>query len=426
MKGVVRIDSAFSGVALVLSVLFGAGAKAGDFEVSAHGSKVYGASRASVATPRGQCIQCHQPQLGLDRFLFSANFVSQTEGVCMRCHTDTNSVQTGGLVNRSYSFRAGGYTADTVSSVRTAFAFGAPGSAHNLADIRGLIASRWGFPSQPNPCSACHNPHSAQGDPGNAPNGRKTPGSRGWISSRPTSGMRGAPWGVALAERMSAFAGAAGGIYQAPYAATGFEPEGSNTSDGSNLADFPTLCSDCHNPTTSILSTTLNRAVRQFDWKNELHGGGAAASCSKVVSSTPTSLLAPPYDGLTRCGQYVLSCTDCHEPHGSPNNFLIRKQVNGGLVTVVDGGAGLYPPAPDPAAHANGEWIALCSKCHVGLGPGGYHVHPTQILGDTSGCSGSRCHTFGTNPFVQYRNCADCHSHGNSQIDGTPYPTRLF
>jgi hypothetical protein len=401
------------------------GTPGGPFSSGAHGNGDHGAARDPLAAPTGHCAQCHERKKDFQPF--APGYVSQGEGVCLACHTGAGSLQAGGLVNRSYSFRAGGY-ADTLDSVQAAFAVVAPGSAHNLGDIQSLLANRWGFGPQPNPCTACHNPHSAQGDPANAPNARKTADARGWPTAPPNRAAGGGTqaWGAAPEERMATYAQALGGHYQAPLAATGFEPDGSNVQDGTNLADLTTLCTTCHDATTSIPSTALGRALHPIDWATELHGGGVATYCARTVASVASSLLLPPYDGLTQCGTYVLSCTDCHEPHGSPNNFLVRKQVNSGPVTVVNGGLDVFPSLPDPRSRSNLEWISLCGKCHANLGIGGNHVHPTVILGEAS-CSFSHCHQMNHGTGLStYRNCGECHFHGNREIDGVATGKPLF
>ena len=206
------------------------------------------------------------------------------------------------------------------------------------------------------------------------------------------------------------YANSFGGIYQAPNAASGYEPDGSVTQDGSNLVDFNTFCIDCHNNSNIIYSNRLLRNLLTFNWSNENHGGYMATYCSYGGNS----LLYAPYDGLTKCGQYVLSCTDCHEPHGSPNNYLIRKQVNTGIVTVTQNGAG-----NGPDNRCNKEWVYLCGRCHTGLYFGdGLEPHHNANTGlQCTVCHGGGC---------IYNKCGDCHFHGNSSIGGTPYGKPLF
>ncbi len=424
----------------------------GPYLSSTHASSAAGVSRTDIVSrglTRGLCAHCHEQHASIDGgepdpasgaadtyALFATSFVSQTDNFCMKCHTDAGSVQSGGaVVNRSYSYRAGGWTADPVNDIREMFTYASPPSppapsAHDLGDIRTFIAMQpWGFTSNSNPCSACHNMHRATGDPASAPNGVKSNATRGWPVSRPSQHNRdNALWGLwgddAATERMNIYA--PGGQYQAPYRfgglAAGYEPGGSAVQDGSNLTDYVTFCSDCHNAVNTIYSTPLGRNVRAINWATAMHGGGAATN---GVGFTD---LVPPYqDALI--GSYKLSCTDCHEPHGSANNYLVRREVNNGLVSVTQNGAGNYS-ITDPMQ--NWEWAHLCERCHDNLRAGtqGAHVHPDTILGDAA-CSSTRCH-----PMVWisppgyfatvYRNCGECHFHGNSTIDGLPYGKQLF
>lgn len=396
---------------------------------SAHGNSAYGVGRSSMLSEgygKGNCVHCHEqhasvggseppPAGGPEMYgLFSANHVSQADNVCLKCHSDPGSLQTGGLLNRSYSYRAGGYLADPLNDVQEAFSFSSPATAHNLGNIRTFINGKWGYTSNSNPCAACHNPHAVKGDPANSPYNRKTSGTRGYSPvSRPSQhsfdnnawGL----WGDAPAERMNTYASSLGGLYQAPIAASGYEPDGSSVQDGSNLTDFNSLCIDCHNNSNIIYSNVLLRNLCAFSYANEMHGGYAASYCAVGA----TSLLSAPYDGLTQCGKYVLACTDCHEPHGAPNNFLVRKYVNNGIVTVTNNGSGAGPDG-----RANKEWVYLCGRCHSGLLSDGFHTHPS---GGPHAISCITCHPGGS-----YRNCRECHFHGNSKINGSPYGKPLF
>lgn len=435
----------FCSMLIALCFILPDNASSGPYTISAHGQS-YGVNRSSLSTfvyVTGNCVHCHEQHAsiggseptpnspaGPDQFLlFSDNHISQTDNFCYKCHVDVSSYQTGGLINRSYSYRAGGYT-DTLDDIKEAFSFCYSGcstpssSSHNLGDIRTFITSKsWGYTTDSNPCAACHNPHSAQRDP-------HTTATRGWPVSKPSDHSKdNNAWGLwgdnlpTATERMSNYTAAG---YQAPYRSGGvtYEPDGSATQDGSNLTDYVTFCTDCHNSTNSISTShslpnpsppSFGRStLYTINWANEMHGGFPATYCSYNVPPL-TSLLAAPYNGLTRCGQYVTACTDCHEPHGSPNNFLVRKQVNGGTVTVTQYGAG---DGPEGGGRLGKEWAFLCEKCHTGLRSGD-GLTPHHNAGSGLGCE--TCH-----PGGDYRNCTDCHFHGNSSIDGTPYGKPLF
>ena len=382
------------------------------FYLGAHGNGTYGVDHNSRSYNMGECVNCHASNnISASSAHGGQLFAANNEDFCFKCHTDTSSYQAGGLVNRSYSYRAGGY-ADTLNDIQEAFSFTAPATSHNLGDILTFITGEeWGYTSDSNPCAACHNPHIAQGDPASAPNSRKTSGTRGYSPvsrssqhSKDTSAW--SLWGDVAAERTNTYASSLAGIYQAPLAATGYEPDGSSTQDGSNLADFNTLCTDCHNNTNDITSTPLEGSLVKFDWSIDKHGGGSATD-----DSFGTDVKTPYQE--TQLGNYVLTCTDCHEPHGSPNNYLVRKQVNNGAVAVTQYGAG-----GGPQAKPQKEWLYLCERCHNGLRAGDdIHLHPTDVIGDSE-ADCVTCHFLHPD---MYRNCTDCHFHGNNLIDGTPY-----
>ena len=393
---------------------------AGTYLNSAHGNTTYGVNRTSISSlgySRGNCTHCHEPHASINGSepapasgnpsnyaLFYDNYVSQTDGVCYQCHTDTGSYQTGGLVNRSYSYRAGGWTSDTLNDILEAFSYASPGTSHNLDDIKTFITGRWNYTADSNPCVACHNPHAAQGDPANQPNSPKSSANRGYPISRPSQHSKDnnawGVWGDSVGEKMSDYA--SGYIYQAPYrygSTTAYEPDGSSTQDGSNLTDMVSFCTDCHNTTNTISSTTLGRNLKSIDWVTT--GGESGGDKHGLNGATGGIDINAPFSG-SNYGQYVLACTDCHEPHGSPNNFLIRKEVNGDLLS-------------GTVSSGTKDYGYLCRRCHMddnayngGTVNGWEYVH----------------HNSPDRPYVQWRcwqchgsswspiNCSNCHFHG--------------
>ncbi|NTV12511.1 MAG: hypothetical protein HGA96_01035 [Desulfobulbaceae bacterium] len=416
----------FASAAAILVLYYPNAAGAGAYLNSAHGNSTYGVSRVSTSTSpivyaRGNCAHCHEQHASINgnepapdgnapsaNLLFSDNYVSQTDGFCLKCHTDSGSVQSGGgIVNRSYSYRAGRWTADLLNDVREAFAYistppaSYPShSSHDLASIRAFIsnpvrAAAWNYNILSNPCAACHNPHVAQGDPANAANGTKT-GSGGWMLTRPSQHATMSPvnlWGDVATEKLSFYTG----LYQAPnrFGGVGYEPDGSATTDGSNLTDFNTFCMDCHSTTNTVNSITLGRDLIKIDWSGgppgDLHGQATRA----------TAQLTTPY---TNNSSYVLACTDCHEPHGSPNIFLIRAEVNNGTVAV-DGAA---------QAVSSSQWASLCERCHgnpVAIGASHHAIAGAEPC--------ATCHPSGA-----FATCTNCHYHGSSAtVNGITYRT---
>ncbi len=419
-----------SAVFLVSVVFLYAGpAGAGPYLDSAHGNSNYGVKRFSSGFPtdysRGLCAHCHEqhasiggsepdPVGGPDNYmLFDTNYTSQTSDFCFDCHTDTSSYQTGGIVNRSYSFRAGGWTLDTLNDILEAFSFNSTpsGASHHLDDISTFINGRWGYTSDSNPCVACHNPHSAQGDPANAPNSAKSSSSRGWPVSRPSLHSKDnnawGLWGDGAGEKMSDYVGAL--TYQAPYrngSTTSFEPDGSTTQDGSNLTDFVSLCTDCHNTTNTIYSTTLGGDLGFIDWVTT--GGDSSSSGDKHGKNYATVGIdiKPPFSNSSS-GRYVLSCTDCHEPHGSPNDYFIRREVNGSLLS-------------GTVAGGTKDFGYLCRQCHIddtnysGRPNFWEYVHHKSADHPYTQNRCRNCHgSGGNNPPPPIR-CSVCHYHGSS------------
>jgi hypothetical protein len=390
-------------------------AVSGPYLNSAHGSMSYGVNRSATATigyTKGNCAHCHEqhasiggaepdPTGGPNKYaLFYTNHVSQTDNFCFKCHVDISSYQSGGsLINRSYSYRAGGY-ADSLNDIKEAFSFVSPATSHNLGNIQTFINGRWGFTNDSNPCAACHNPHAAKGDPANSPNSSKSSGKRAYSPvSLPSLHSKDnnvwGLWGDASTERMSNYTP----NYQAPYRynTTAFlEPQGDSSLDptvaAANTTDYVTFCTDCHNTTNIISSTTLGRNLKSIDWNNEKHGKGDAdgSLCGDAPYPSGTS-------GLGK----VLSCLDCHEPHGSPNAFLIRTEVNG---NVLGGSIGSF---------SDTNWHYLCDRCHKDdkeIDSNCQEDHYKIIHHHTSGCN--------TEPPYSLTQCAFCHTNV-----GGPPPT---
>jgi len=422
-----------------LMTMLSGNAIAGLYLNSAHGNSTYGTYRTSMGASgpgfaRGNCAHCHEQHAsvggsepdpvggGPSNFtLFYTNYLNQTDGICVKCHTDLGSLQSGGaIVNRGFSYRAGGWLSDTVNDVLEAFSFITPGTSHNLGDIRSFLttnpgASGWGYTTDSNPCVACHNPHAAQGDPADqALNG----------SSAKSSGDTNAwgLWGDQSGEKMSDYAPS---VYQSPYrfnSTTAYEPAGSTTVlDGSDLTDYVTFCTDCHNSSNVISSSTMG-TLRTIDWSvstGEKHGN---------VDFDGTKSMDAPYAS----GGTVLACTDCHEPHGSPNQALIRPEVNGGALGItVSTIAQTACVAPYPSDTK--EISYLCNRCHSddnqmngSCGTNKYYIiHHDAASGDPpypSPGTCTNCHSSGsgsdcTSTYTPI-NCNCCHYHGSTVDPG--------
>ena len=157
---------------------------------------------------------------------------------------------------------------------------------------------------------------------------------------------------------MSEYATSNDATYQAPYygdtTGTKFEPSGNaSPSDGSDLPDYVTFCLDCHE--VEQYDPDLDRTVKAIDWSaaGDRHGLHRANDCTPVNPDVYEGTLKPPYVD-TPNSNYVLSCLDCHEPHGSKKRpHLIRRMINGQEVS-----------ADSPYCSTQADWNEICEKCH--------------------------------------------------------------
>jgi hypothetical protein len=102
--------------------------------------------------------------------------------------------------------------------------------------------------------------------------------------------------------------------------------------NGANIPDYVTFCTDCHNSSSDIWSTQLGRYLHKFDWATEKHGRGAATD----DDYEDFYWYGGPYLD-SQAGSYVMSCMDCHEAHGSSNSYLARATVNGAAADLTRG-----------------------------------------------------------------------------------------
>jgi len=327
---------------------------------SAHGSSASGVKRhAGELTSdyaQGNCAHCHEQHASIGGSSHTAyKFAlfaeddpdSQTDNFCFECHKNLGSVQEGGITNDTYSTNFGGGTS-TFTTIYDAFnpTTGATPSSHSLSDIQDYVTGHSGFTSDTNPCVVCHGPHIAQDNHPVVLSGR---GGVNTAIRRPThyQNLRTNLWGdedlasSGYLERMRD----ATNNYQSPLRSdSGYEPTGGITPEdqnGSYLPNFATFCNDCHSH-ADVRSTERGRNLIRIDWGTEgdYHGlnyqGGTVGASIAPYSD-------PNYN-------YVLSCTDCHEAHGSQNEWLLRTCVNG-----VDN---VSVPGP-------GRFWYFCHACHT-------------------------------------------------------------
>ena len=358
---------------------------------SAHGDATGGVNRSTATCanwPGGQCVtgscaHCHDtfdPGLcGNDPnglMLFAPNdnptLDPQTDNFCYQCHKDTGSVQSGGITNYTYSKNFGGGS-ETFATIYEAFnpSTGASPSSHSLSDIQGYVAGAVGFSLDMNPCMACHNQHTAQQNfpvTASGLGGVKTAIRRPIDNeSLPYNLWGDENYATSGHELIKNLFDQYSVTYQAPYYTGGsnYEPANDTTTNGSNLPNFVTLCNDCHGNTT-VPSTERGRYLNKIDW-------GAATEHGLGHGNSFMGDTAAPYGNDSN--NYVLCCTDCHEAHGSENEWLLRTTVNGTDVSI---------PGPD-------QWMDFCLACHTNVQQ---HTTPWNTSADCS--NNGICHIHGS------------------------------
>lgn len=385
---------------------------AGPYRDSAHGNSVYGVNRSAIDSrlapyATGNCAHCHEMHASVDGLepeprggaaphaLFAPpfntartqKFYLESDNFCFYCHSPTGQQ----VINQDYSGAFGGATVGSgPQSILEAFN---QESYHNLYDIWNLARNNPAWPwfgQSSNPCSACHNSHLAK---------------RNWDSSQPGFPLVSAIsrpssptslWGES--ERMSSHTS-----YEAPYAyGETREPAGVGQADGDRTPDYVGFCAACHTDAATIWSTTLNRNVRTVNWRTtgvtpDKHGG--LARNRQHPDATWGQRFAEPYNtALPFKNNLVLSCLDCHEPHGSENIMLLRRRVNGGDLAEAMTAASFKP------------LLELCIRCHNRSYVEKLHHEPGYLV---PGSTCATCHPNGeAQPEVVA--CRQCHYHGSN------------
>ena len=387
----------------------------GLYRDGAHGDGDNGVNRAAIDSKyqeyaTGNCAHCHEihasvdglepiPQNGAASHALFANSFNvtrtlqlyvETDNFCFFCHSTTSGQQ---VRNQDYSTTFGGATAGSgPQSIMEAFN---QASYHNLYDIWNFLRNKPAFPGfgdTSNPCSGCHNSHLAR---------------RNWDNSKPSFPLLSAIstptnhaslWGET--QLMSTHIS-----YEAPYAfATNREPAGVGEADGGNTPDYVTFCATCHNEANTIWTTTLSRNLKKINWR----ATGLNQDKHGALSRDGASAFQEPYLAAASFkSNFVLSCLDCHESHGSENIMLLRRRINGeNLEDIV--------ASTDAMGHA-------CKRCHkddLAAGAGTnqanrweyvHHLAPGAPY-NQMGCGD--CHGMGGGMGGEPIPCGNCHGHG--------------
>ncbi|MEW6746809.1 MAG: hypothetical protein AB1486_29055 [Planctomycetota bacterium] len=358
------------------------------WEDSAHGRVGYWRNAGSPLTcfGDGEATGCHSNGHGSDNVkLLNAAAGVALDRFCYNCHTQ------GMISNDALS---GPELADDIEQ-----AFG-------LAEVHDL-GTTFTFEgrSYELQCTTCHNPHVVTGKHWGVDQGM-SPISRPDLTADPVMNPRAMGrdlFGAVAGEKMADFAargsgtggwyynvargypaGSTGmaadqvGVYQPPRTGDGYNFEFS----GEVLPDYPSFCLDCH-------SYKMSEAVYPVNWGQGIPPNYDGDPTTWVAPLAPHGLSSAnvPYfttdpgmwgnngnpdpiflqDGVTRGRGYghfmrwpyesaarnaginfVLSCTDCHETHGSWIGSMLRTEPNNGSGSTI--------------------WNTMCNNCHYYYG----------------------------------------------------------
>ena len=370
-----------------------------DYENSAHGA----------ATGNLKCSDCHDVHgvSGANPAMTRAN----QESLCYQCHKDPAS---GGIRNDAISNnRPGGYV--SADDIEEAFS---KTEKHNLGTAFTIGSGDYSLE-----CVSCHNVHIVTGKYWDAEQGLSP-------VTRFTNNLT--VWGDESGEKMDDFAAnasgsggwyysvARGGIisfdqpaaYQPPKQGNGFSYE----FDGDVVPDYATFCLDCHTNRVSDANPPVNwgqgvactgnsvnppdqriacnaphglgSANRPYNW-GDVALYGSSGNPDPIFSESGVTrgrggghFMRWPYDSAFRNAgvNFVMSCTDCHEAHGSDRSSMIRERFN----VTADGDCGTGGDASPNGENCTdgGNWNSFCNACHYYYG--GQHT-------DNS-CGNASCH----------------------------------
>jgi hypothetical protein len=391
------------------------------WSAAAHAARGYSlwGGRPLTCLGDGLASGCHGNGHGSDSIkLLNLDAGLSLDELCLNCHTD------GGVRNDALSNnRPGGYvSADDIAEAMN------KSTKHSMAVTFGVGGNT--FTLQ---CTTCHNPHVVSGKywDGGAD---VTPVSRPDFTdplNNPRA-MGSLPWGDEPGEKMDDFAAQAYGsggwyhsvarggvismdqpaIYQPPLSGSGYSFEFA----GNILADYVTFCLDCHTYRMSAANPPVNwgqgvtctdNSVDPPEQRIECgadHGLGLGGNPIYMTDTSPLGAnnnpdpvfsvagvtkgrgvghyMRWPYETAQRSAgiNFVMSCTDCHESHGSDRGGMIRERLN--VNANGDCGSGGNTDPDGESCTDGSNWNSLCNACHYYYG--GQH--------EDMSCGNASCH----------------------------------
>jgi len=370
-----------------------------DYENSAHKDKL--------------CTDCHDVHgaAGNHPAMTKAN----QESLCFQCHKDPAS---GGISNIAIS------GASLADDIQQAFSF-PDNSRHNLGADYTISPNKYKLE-----CVSCHNVHIVTGKYWEADQ-NKTPVTRISTPSNPQGNLE--LWGDEAGEKMDDY----GGTYRTP---------NGETFTGAQLPNYTGFCNECHQSMPDPRDEAGAHGQLNFDSDphglnsaNQPNGYGTCPNwfaCGKATGWDGDDCIGTesecwpvmtrgkgdqlfsrsPYNHEDRIAgaNFALSCTNCHEAHGSSTGAMLRTNPNNGTGTII--------------------WNTMCNNCHyyysdwhAGMSCGSASCHVSDRMTNTGtntlhgmgsryGSSGTR--TFNTDLVLDYRFENNLKDSGTWQMDG--------
>jgi len=374
-----------------------------------------------------KCTNCHEIHGGSGPF--EAMTKGDRQGLCYQCHTDPGSggIQNDALANN----RPGGHS--SADDIEEAFM---KTTKHDLGAQFNVSGKTYKLE-----CTSCHNVHIVTGKYWDAEQGKspvtRFPGNAAGFSYTE-------PWGDEPGEKMNDFAALGSGtggwdvstarggsmtadqpaVYQPPRQGEGYD---GFEFGGDVLPDYPTFCLDCHSSQVSAAiypiswgqlspqecntsGTPYQRVLcepphglssaNSPTWTNDQYSTdndgesinyGANDNPNPIFNVEYVSLgrgnghfMQWPYETADRSAgiNYVLSCTDCHEAHGSDRGAMMRERFN--VTPNGDCGTGTNSDPDGENCGDGSNWRNFCGGCHHFQG--GQHFAAAQ-------CGSATCHT---------------------------------
>ncbi len=417
-----------------------------NYSSSAHADSSYGVQRTGLGHyAQGNCAHCHEQHASVENDQ-AQNFLvfsqtdptntapySESENFCFQCHASL-------VVNYDYSTVFGGHQEASGSggaspeSILEAFN---KAHSHDLDDIYNHAINHpdqfpW-FTEASNPCTACHNPHLARRNHENPDNPVLS------VMSLPDEHLSlygdgdgdgdssDGDEGSAISERMNKWSAAP--VYISP----------NNEPAPVDTPDYNTFCLYCHSAPVAISNDdrpyyhggTVGQLLA-IDWED--NGGDGVQSGTYIVPgdkhgyNTATSYAAveAPFNiyGTSNVpGDVMLSCTNCHEPHGSENDYMHRRWINntalGVVITGVTNEAGAHC-VPCHTEDPDGGWKQTHHGADVVDGEVLFQNDNPYVANAHGGCTYCHGATQRSDPDFPIP-CEDCHFHGSYVDENDKY-----